>query len=227
MAQPRSKLAAVLVLLYESAGQLRVLLTTRSKALRTHAGQTALPGGRVDDTDIDFLETAFREAYEEVGLPLNCPDIHTVALLEPFVSLHRLIVTPVVAVLIRPSVLDHLKAAQTEVARIFTHPLEAILDPVIARSEPLVALGSEDWPYDTELYNASDLVVSALDNIAYRMHRFQSSASSIKGLTADILIKVAEIAYGQCAVYERYAPEQLRGFAAMTRLILIEQQPQN
>ncbi len=55
---PSSSLAAVLVLLYEDAGQLRVLLTTRSKLLRTHAGQTALPGGRVDDTDKDLNHTA-------------------------------------------------------------------------------------------------------------------------------------------------------------------------
>ena len=46
------------MLLYDRAGELRVLLTTRSKALRTHAGQTALPGGKVDDTDGDIAETA-------------------------------------------------------------------------------------------------------------------------------------------------------------------------
>lgn len=56
--QPSSKLAAVLVLLYERAGDLRVLLTTRSKTLRSHPGQTALPGGKVDDTDDDVLSTA-------------------------------------------------------------------------------------------------------------------------------------------------------------------------
>jgi peroxisomal coenzyme A diphosphatase NUDT7 len=102
----------------------------------------------------------FREAYEEVGLPLNCPDIYIITLLEPFVSLHRLIVTPVVAVLTRPPILDNLKAAQTEVACIFTHPLEAILDPALAGGEPLVALGSEDWPYHTEFYVGCDYLVS-------------------------------------------------------------------
>jgi hypothetical protein len=55
-----SKLAAVLVLLYEHAGELRVLLTTRSKALRSHPGQTALPGGKVDQADRDFVQTAVR-----------------------------------------------------------------------------------------------------------------------------------------------------------------------
>ena len=53
-----SKLAAVLVVLYERAGELRVLLTTRSKALRSHPGQTALPGGKVDEADGDFVQTA-------------------------------------------------------------------------------------------------------------------------------------------------------------------------
>lgn len=58
--EPGGKLAAVLVLLYEKDGELRVLLTTRSKKLRTHAGQTALPGGRVDEEDGDntFEDTA-------------------------------------------------------------------------------------------------------------------------------------------------------------------------
>ena len=55
---PTSKLAAVLVLLYERNGQIRVLLTTRSKKLRSHPGQTALPGGKCDESDVDILDTA-------------------------------------------------------------------------------------------------------------------------------------------------------------------------
>ena len=54
------KQAAVLILLYERADNLRVLLTTRSKTLRAHPGQTALPGGKVDDTDRDAVETAVK-----------------------------------------------------------------------------------------------------------------------------------------------------------------------
>jgi peroxisomal coenzyme A diphosphatase NUDT7 len=50
----------VLLLLFERAGKLRVLLTTRSKTLRSHPGQTALPGGRMDETDTDAIHTAVR-----------------------------------------------------------------------------------------------------------------------------------------------------------------------
>lgn len=53
------------MLLYELEGKIRVLLTTRSKTLRTHPGQTALPGGKSDETDKDVLDTA-------VSHYLNC-----------------------------------------------------------------------------------------------------------------------------------------------------------
>lgn len=38
--------------------------------------------------------------------------------------------------------------------------------------------------------NTSDSVVPMLDNTAYRMHRFRTSASPIKGLTSDILVRL-------------------------------------
>jgi len=56
--QPREKLAAVLVLLYEQAGELRVVLTTRSKLLRAHPGETSFPGGKVDENDPSLTHTA-------------------------------------------------------------------------------------------------------------------------------------------------------------------------
>ncbi|KAJ3567857.1 hypothetical protein NP233_g6092 [Leucocoprinus birnbaumii] len=210
---PKTRLAAVLVLLYEENGKLRVLLTTRSKALRTHAGQTALPGGRVDETDKSLVETAFREAFEEVQLPLNCPDIHLIGLHEPFLSLHKLIVTPVFALLTRTELLGELKASEGEVSRIFSHPLEALLDPQLSQHEAsLVAIGSDDWPYETSYYSTSDSAVAVLGNTFYRMHRFRTVASPIKGLTSDILIRTAEVAYDQPTVYERFAPGQIWGF---------------
>ena len=59
---PPNKRAAVLILLFElnRDGFLRVLLTTRSKSLRSHPGQTALPGGKVDPDDQNVIQTAVR-----------------------------------------------------------------------------------------------------------------------------------------------------------------------
>ena len=87
-----------------------------------------------------------------MDLPLNCPDIHVLGALHPFVSVHGLLVTPVVAFLADTSVLQRLKAAENEVSCIFSHPLEAILDPSLSEKEKLVPIGSEDWPYQTEYH---------------------------------------------------------------------------
>jgi coenzyme A diphosphatase NUDT7 len=57
-----------------------------------------------------------------------------------------------VAFLDDPSILDELRPSPDEVDHIFTHPLEAFLDPTRARGELLADSGSEDWPYDVELY---------------------------------------------------------------------------
>lgn len=214
---PIKKLAGVLVLIYEHSGELRVLLTTRSKALRTHAGQTALPGGRVDEEDADIVHTALREANEEVALPLASPHIHLLCLLDPFVSLHGLVVTPVVAFLSDSSVLETLVPGDGEVDRIFNHPLESLLDPSILEAETLVEAGTEDWPYPEHVHNMSDHVLPSLNDISYRNHRFRSCASPVKGLTSDILIKTAEVTYGVSAKYERYGPSshRLQGFLSV------------
>jgi 8-oxo-dGTP pyrophosphatase MutT (NUDIX family) len=61
----------VLVPLY-LAGEAQVphvVLTRRRADLRRHAGEISFPGGRQDPEDADLMETALREAEEEIGLP--------------------------------------------------------------------------------------------------------------------------------------------------------------
>ncbi|UPX11839.1 8-oxo-dGTP diphosphatase [Ascochyta rabiei] len=69
---PLSRRAAVLILLFPGRhGELKVVLTMRSASLRNYAGQAALPGGKADSLSETPWETARREAYEEIGLPLD------------------------------------------------------------------------------------------------------------------------------------------------------------
>ncbi|PCH42650.1 hypothetical protein WOLCODRAFT_163945 [Wolfiporia cocos MD-104 SS10] len=223
----QSRLAAVLILLYEKAGELNVLLTTRSKSLRAHPGETALPGGKVDENDANAIETAYREANEEVGLPRDCADIRTVCILRPFLSNRKVVVRPVVALLTNLNVLDQLKANEDEVERIFDHPLEALLDPGIMLKENLAEKGSADWPYAEDLHNTDDRILAFLGNISYRMHRFRSTASPVKGLTAEILMSAAEIAYERHTQFERYAPGQIVDFGGVLRVLeAVESKPE-
>src|SRR5437660_1318775 len=63
--------AAVLVPLFlaGTAEEPHVVLTRRRADLKRHAGEISFPGGRRDAEDADLLETALREAEEEIGLP--------------------------------------------------------------------------------------------------------------------------------------------------------------
>jgi 8-oxo-dGTP pyrophosphatase MutT (NUDIX family) len=62
--------AAVLVPLFRAGegDELQIVLTRRRADLRRHAGEISFPGGRQDPEDSDLLQTALREAEEEIGL---------------------------------------------------------------------------------------------------------------------------------------------------------------
>lgn len=59
--------AAVLLALFEEDGETYVVLTRRATTLRSHQGEIALPGGRADGDETP-VDTALREAHEEVGI---------------------------------------------------------------------------------------------------------------------------------------------------------------
>ena len=60
--------AAVLVVLHGDPMDPQVVLTQRANHLKNHAGEVAFPGGMWDAVDNHLLDTALREAHEEVGL---------------------------------------------------------------------------------------------------------------------------------------------------------------
>ncbi|CAK7266564.1 8-oxo-dGTP diphosphatase [Sporothrix epigloea] len=69
---PVHRRAAVLVLLYaDRRGDLRVVLTMRAAGLRNFSGHAAFPGGKADSVDETAEQIARREAWEEIGLPLD------------------------------------------------------------------------------------------------------------------------------------------------------------
>ena len=119
---PDANPAAVLVALFEESGESRVLLTVRSTRLRSHQGEVAFPGGKLDPEE-GVEQGALREAEEEVGLdPATVTVVgHLTAM--PTVSSNTLM-TPVVAVLPgRPTTAP----APDEVARVFDVALAELL----------------------------------------------------------------------------------------------------
>lgn len=69
---PLSRRAAVLILLYaDRQGDLRVVLTMRAASLRSFSGHAAFPGGKADTLEETPYQIARREAWEEIGLPID------------------------------------------------------------------------------------------------------------------------------------------------------------
>jgi 8-oxo-dGTP pyrophosphatase MutT (NUDIX family) len=91
------KPAAVLVPIQERQDGDYLVLTKRADHLRTHKGQIAFPGGRVDPRDADVIETALRECYEEIGVGPEC--VKVLGRLDEFTAGYGLIVTPVVGII--------------------------------------------------------------------------------------------------------------------------------
>ena len=64
----KMKVSAVLVPIFLKAGQYHLLFIQRTERVREHKGQISFPGGAYEKADGLLLNTALREAEEEIGL---------------------------------------------------------------------------------------------------------------------------------------------------------------
>jgi 8-oxo-dGTP pyrophosphatase MutT (NUDIX family) len=163
----------------DTAGVVRVVLTQRSARLTTHQGEVCLPGGKRDPTDADDVACALREAYEELAIPPG--QVEVVAKLPPFLSKHKLSVTPVIGIL---HALPQFIPNEAEVDAVFDMPLAAFLEDSPAHSHMDTQWGS----------------------LPYRIHYFQYETFNVWGLTAAILIQVAELGFGRPPAFSEYVP---------------------
>lgn len=117
--------AAVLVPLFREAGSWRLLYIRRAvHAQDHHSGQVAFPGGRCEPPEREAVETALREAREEVGLDPG--SVEVLGGLAPVHTVSGFLVTPVVGCLRWP---QRLAPDPAEVARVFSIPLTWLGDP--------------------------------------------------------------------------------------------------
>ncbi|CAL9015598.1 unnamed protein product [Prunus brigantina] len=181
-----SKRAAVLVCLFKGEdGDLHVILTKRASTLSSNPGDVALPGGKREEGDADDVDTALREAKEEIGLDPSLVNVITV--LQPIVTKRGMAVVPVIGLLSDIKAFSPAPNA-AEVEAMFYAPLEMFLKDENRRAEEREWMGAK-----------------------YLLHYFNYEADGkeyvIWALTAGILIRTASIVYQRQPPFPEQRPK--------------------
>jgi 8-oxo-dGTP pyrophosphatase MutT (NUDIX family) len=136
--------AAVLIPITDRA-EPGVILTQRPTWLRSHGGQVAFPGGKVDDTDENSIFAALREAEEELNIPPARVEVIGVA--DTYYSGSGYSIAPVVGII--PPDLE-LQPNPQEVEDWFEVPLAFLLDPANSIKKEASWNGQQRSYYDMQ-----------------------------------------------------------------------------
>lgn len=138
----------------------RIILIERAGHLRSHAGQLAFPGGKPEPADRDLLETALREAEEEVTLPRG--QVRTLGRLRPVPVPSGFLVIPFVGIVDGPW---QPRWDTSEVNAVLTPTLRDLADPARYRSQ-----GTREW-----------------EGVRYVLHEYQIHSPPLWGATARMV----------------------------------------
>jgi 8-oxo-dGTP pyrophosphatase MutT (NUDIX family) len=151
--------AAVLLPITDKGGP-HIVFTKKSEAVPHHKGQFSFPGGVCEERDASRVETALREAWEEVRIPAEAVEVlglldDTMTRATPFV------ITPVVG-LIRERV--DFRPDGRAIERVIEVPLDLLRDPAIFRTE-IWERGGEPHPVHFYRVSEEDVVWGATARI--------------------------------------------------------------
>ena len=128
------KLSAVLALVFPKNNEPHILLTLRNSYKGVHSLQVSFPGGKREDTDTSFEQTALRETEEEVGISPKSIQIIG-KLTEVYIPPSRFLVHPFVGV---TSTQPIYKPNATEVAEIIECSLSQLLDDDVIKEKDII-----------------------------------------------------------------------------------------
>lgn len=134
--------SAVLVPLFLKEERLHLLMGRRTERVLHHKRQIAFPGGVCDPDDLDAVDTALREAWEETGLQPD--DVRVLGLLGDIQTITGYRVTPVVGHIPYPY---DFEPNPVEMAELLLVPFEVFTHPRDHRRE-IVELDGDEQQVD-------------------------------------------------------------------------------
>ncbi len=182
---PKFKPSAVLVPLIDTENGHELIFTVRTSKVQKHKGEISFPGGAYEkEHDQSLQATAIREAREEINLSPN--QVTILGELDDFCTMTGYSIHPVVGHVSPPY--DY-QIEKTEVAEVFTVPLDFFKDPAHFE-EKIMPFG--DWQY--------------------AVYYFRTNTHTIWGATAHIVVNFFEAALNfpmPATLRKRPTPEQL------------------
>ena len=159
------KTAAVLVALLDLP-EPELVLTRRAEHLPQHPGQVSFPGGAAEESDSSAVQTALREAYEEIGLPAEITT--PIGFLDRMDTISDYRVLPVVA-MVKPPV--RWIPDEREVAEVFTVPLSIALDDSLYETRYFESDGNQYtlWSLKYKRFNIWGATAAIIMNLIVRM----------------------------------------------------------
>jgi 8-oxo-dGTP pyrophosphatase MutT (NUDIX family) len=168
LAKPLTPRPAAVLVPVVARGPLTVLFTLRTPHLKAHAGQVSFPGGKVEADDAGPIDTALREAHEEIGLARHL--VEPLGFLDTYRTGTGYAIDPLVA-LVDPGYT--IAPDPNEVADVFEVPLAFLMEPANARLETRFWRGA-DRRYYALTYDARDIwgaTAGMLKNMQERLFR--------------------------------------------------------
>ena len=152
ISDPNRIASAVLIPIYRKQGQPHILFIQRTDRVRDHKGQISFPGGAYEEGDENLLQTALREATEEVGLMAE--DVEVLGELDDFRTIgSNYVISPFVARIPWPY---QFKVDEWETEEIIEVPISALLDGSNVRQGKDILDGKE---IDQYYYHYQDNVI--------------------------------------------------------------------
>jgi len=148
----KSKKAGVLILLYQKNRELFISFIQRTEYNGPHSGQISFPGGKIEKSDRNIIETALRESNEEIGI--NPELVEIIGQLTPLhIPVSNFLVYPIVGIYKEK---PDFKIDPNEVKSIIEVKISDLLDPKNCTSKEF---RYGDLSFNAPIYNPDNLTI--------------------------------------------------------------------
>lgn len=160
--------AAVLIPIFCDGKGWTLVFTRRADTVRHHKGEISFPGGKFDDKqDVNLIQTALREANEEIGIK----EVKVIGLLDDLLTISRFVVTPVVGFIEDSNEMNQVTINEPEIDYVLEAPISRLALP--------------------ERFSIKKMTYQ--EDIVFQVPFFDFNGEIIWGATGRILINLLEI----------------------------------